>query len=350
MKKLIVLSLVAGIATSATTATVLSTINNSTTTSSGNKIEQQNPGSNNNYVENNSNGSIIQGGQSSSNQTQVTTPTYPSYDSNNSQNQTQLVNKFAYSEVSLFNVSENIINNELSYKITLTNSVLERGSVVFIQGNEELTTITARPGDTVTLKVTANDGYTVRQVNVYGESESIKLGVESNGNSLYSFVIPQPTITDPITGQEMDHPFQVGEDGVHVSVEFIQSSFGQWTFEYNTDGLGTYILNLSGDTLLDDSIQGLALQSIIDGAKNISYQINLNGHDIIIGKFTIPSTSNLILNNTTNTKSTIRAELYEANCGLLDCRGQLTINQTNIVFSHEVKNQYGLSWLDITSR
>lgn len=194
----------------------------------------------------------------------------------------------------------------ISYTVTLDNAKPAHGEVWLVDQNGGLVkSLTVIPGQTVQVRVQADDGYTLGRLNVYGNDKSITLGTQQNG-AQYTFSIPSDLGQSNSNG--MPNPFQPGADNtIHVEATFVKDVLNGWSYNFNYK---SYVLSVNSDDMVltdaneDLNLTQFALKNDIgfDAAHPTNFIILLNGHTLNVNSFTIPSGCNVILlNNLNNT-------------------------------------------------
>lgn len=200
------------------------------------------------------------------------------------------------------------IERNTTIKSTLSNLTLKInemndnfGNITFVDGT---TSKNVSPGDKVQLKIIANKNYQFVNLKISFMGNEIESAPIQNTDttseskiSLYEFEIPNITYTKDL-----------------LDSFYFQAYFSKKNDENNSgviDTQNSYIYKLTKDTALDDNIS-CGLKSEFEKMGNIAkvtnksveFVVMLNGYQLSIGTFHIPTGCNVtFLNNSTDTQS-----------------------------------------------
>lgn len=178
------------------------------------------------------------------------------------------------------------------YKITIVNSVQEKGTITFADGS---TSYVATPGETVNLKVQIKpeyqQDYTVLNLRVYDNANpNYSLGVQKIDENNYSFVMPTG-------GEEGKWFYQSG--AISAKITYGLKKIGQWEFDFVSKH---YILNITQDNFVFDDVANpeLKMQTYPTNGEYLIYRIQLNGHNMKIKNMTVPKNVQMEISNNFN--------------------------------------------------
>ena len=194
--------------------------------------------------------------------------------------------------------------------------------------NALVDTITAKANDKVYVVVFTEQGVEARNLKVFGANPNIMLATEKldtptplfmDGGSanLFSFQLPEKVeIVNGEQSQEnndvengMEEPgFPIDSEGhITVTATYVKSQVAGWTYNYNYK---SYVLDLHQDAVLNDSDPMMNIaQAVANGdletskLDTIPFVVFLNGHDLKVGTFTIPSGVTLYIINSKDNPS-----------------------------------------------
>ena len=181
-------------------------------------------------------------------------------------------------------------------------------------------TLIANAGDKIYVAVVAEEGYELRDLKVWGSNPNITLETTredvaqplSNNKfsgGVYSFVLPSNTTTNEEENQGQDFKFPIDEEGtIHVDGTFVKTSVQAWKWSYKYK---SYVINLDKDITLDNNNSDLNINKVVENGEvetskldTIPFIIFLNGHNVNVKTFTIPSGATLMfIKNTENTNT-----------------------------------------------
>lgn len=194
------------------------------------------------------------------------------------------------------------------YAVKLESQTVEHGKVFLVdpKTGKEATSITVTPGQTVSVRAEAGEGYTLGRLYVYGNNENITLGTEQHGGH-YTFTIPSDLGKESVNG--MPNPFQPGAGNtITVKATFVKDVINTWGYNFN---LKSYVYSVQSDNVVlnnegDLGLEKFAMSNDIgtDTAHPTNFILLLNGHTVKVDSFTVPAWCNLILLNNLNNSQT----------------------------------------------
>ena len=182
-------------------------------------------------------------------------------------------------------------------------------------------TLQASAGQKVYVTVITEQGYEARNLKVWGDNPNIMLETHREDGAkplteqgysagIYSFTLPTNVTTNPDEENDgMDFKFPIDSKGtIHVDATIVKTQVAGWTWNYEYK---SYVLNLENDAVLDDSnplfnINKAVQNGDVETSKldTIPFIIFLNGNDVKVKTFTIPSGVTLtFITNPQNTHS-----------------------------------------------